>query len=59
MGKAWRKNNMAILSSIDKNVRHHVNDPWFYDNMGAAEPCPLTKEQDAALLEAVDAFNER
>jgi len=59
MGKAWRKNNMAILSSIDKNVRHHVNDPWFYDNMGATEPCPLTKEQDAALLEAVDAFNER
>ena len=59
MGKQWRKNNMAILSSIDKNVRHHVHDPWFYDNMGATEPCPLTKEQDAALLEAVDAFNER
>lgn len=37
LGKNWRKNNMSILSGIDRMVRHHANDTWFYDNKPDAE----------------------
>ena len=58
-GRVWKKRNMTVLSAIDRNVRHHIHDNWFYENCGPSEPCPLMKEQDATLLDAVDAFNDR
>lgn len=58
LGKRWRLQNMTVLSAIDKSVRHHIHDAWFYENHGATEPCGI-KEQDAALYDAVDAFNDR
>eukprot|EP00039_Didymoeca_costata_P015984 m.279164 g.279164 ORF g.279164 m.279164 type:complete len:95 (+) comp16320_c0_seq36:423-707(+) len=59
LGKVWRKSNMSLLSAVDRNVRHHIHDPWFFDICGPSEPCSLIKEQDNAILDAVDAYNDR
>ena len=31
LGKAFRRNNMKLLTRIDVSVRHHFSDTWFYD----------------------------
>lgn len=55
LGKNWRKSYMHILSQIDAQVRHHVQDPWFYEDRSEWSDHHAEEQQ---LGERVKRFNK-
>jgi len=49
---------MSLCSKIDRVVRHHIHDRWFYDSQPSAEPSEFHWEEEAISM-ATSAFNAR
>ncbi|XP_050530069.1 striatin-interacting protein 1 homolog isoform X2 [Daktulosphaira vitifoliae] len=58
LGRAWRKSNMKIMSTIYQKVRHRLNDDWAYGNDLEARPTDFQIEE-RFLRSAVDKFHAR